>query len=77
MKGKVIIGYNWSNNENSKTKIKKEHREALEESAINRATECIKEGYREGELHDTIRMGDEDGKEGISYSGWWTVKYSK
>jgi len=77
MKGKVTISYHWSNNENSKARIKKEHREALEESAINRATECIKEGYGQGELHDSVRMSDKDGPDGVSYSGWWSVKYSK
>lgn len=77
MKGKVTISYNWQSDIDNKAKIKKEHREALQESAIERATEMMKEGYREGELHDTVRMSDEDGPDGVPYSGWWTAKYSK
>lgn len=77
MKGKITISYNWKSDIDSKAKIKKEHLETLEDSAMDRAYEMIKRGYREGELHDTVRIDDSDGPDGVSYSGWWTVKYSK
>jgi hypothetical protein len=33
----------------------------------------MEEGYTSGELNDTVRMDDEDGEEGIEYSGWWMM----
>lgn len=47
------------------------HLDALNESAMERITECLKEGYVSGELIDNIYMDDEDG---VEYSGWWTLK---
>ena len=71
MKKKIIIRYNWIN-END-TDIKKSHLEALEETAMNRIFEQCQEGYTSGELIDCVRMGEEDGEEGIEYSGWWDM----
>ena len=50
---------------------KQSHLDALNESAMERITECLKEGYVSGELIDNIYMDDEDG---VEYSGWWTLK---
>lgn len=54
--------------------IKQSHLDALNESAMERITECLKEGYVSGELIDNICMDDEDGEDGVEYSGWWTLK---
>ena len=40
----------------------------------------IKEGYYQGELNASIRYGkeivpEEDEKNGLTYSGWWTVSH--
>ena len=76
MKREVIISYNWSKDSDeldNSTEIKFKHQEALEESAMNRILEMMKEGYTSGELVDCVRMDDEDGEEGIEYSGWWSI----
>lgn len=66
---KVTISYNWSRDDGKE--IPTEHLEALEESAMDRVKEMMKEDYTGGELHDNIRMTDEDGEDGIEYSGFW------
>ena len=71
MKREVIISYNWSKDDDSE--IKPKHQEALEESAMDRITQMMNEGYSSGELNDTVRMDDEDGEEGIEYRGWWSI----
>jgi hypothetical protein len=71
MKREVKISYEWSNDDDSE--IKSNHQEALEESAMKRIIEMMEEGYTSGELNDTVRMDDEDGEEGIEYSGWWSI----
>ena len=71
MKREIIISYNWSADDNRI--IKFDHQEALEESAMNRIIEMMKEGYTSGELIDNISMDDEDGEDGVDYSGWWSV----
>jgi len=71
MKREVVISYNWSAEDNGE--IKPNHQEALEESAMARITEMMKEGYTSGELIDCVRFGDEDGEDGIEYSGSWDI----
>ena len=71
MKKKITITYNWSNA--GGTEIPANHQEALEESAMDRILKMQTEGYTSGELHDNIRMTDEDGEDGIEYSGWWEM----
>src|ERR1035437_4971054 len=71
MKREVKISYEWSNDDDSE--IKSNHQEALEESALKRIIEMMEEGYTSGELNDTVLMDDEDGDEGIEYSGWWMM----
>lgn len=53
--------------------IKKEHIEALEESAEERISDMRKQGYSSGELNDNIRMTDNDPEDGIEYSGHWSI----
>jgi hypothetical protein len=74
MKGEIKISYNWERNDGI---IPSEHYEALKESALNRAIEMMKEGYREGELHDSIYMNDDDPEDGVEYHGWWKVREFK
>ena len=74
MEKEITISFNWYSNDNRDAEIKKNHQEALEESAMERIGAMMKEGYVEGELHDNVRMDDEDGEDGVSYQGWWSVK---
>lgn len=71
MKKKITIEYHWLNNEGTDIPVK--HQEALEESAQERINQMMSEGYTSGELHDNISMDDEDGEDGVSYSGWFSV----
>jgi hypothetical protein len=41
--------------------------------------EMLKEGYYSGELSTYVRVGrdevpEEDENDGLSYSGWWSIK---
>jgi uncharacterized protein YoaH (UPF0181 family) len=79
MEKEITIKYNWKCNED--INIPEKHEEALEEDAMERIFEMMKEGYTSGELHTTVRYGkdivsEEDEEEGLSYSGWWW-KYIK
>jgi cytosine/adenosine deaminase-related metal-dependent hydrolase len=71
MKREVTISYNWSNDDN--TEIKQNHQKALEESAMNRIIEMMREGYTSGELNDNVYMHNDDGEDGIEYRGWWSI----
>jgi hypothetical protein len=71
MKREVTISYNWKRDDDGE--IKPEHVEALEETAMNRIIDMMQEGYTSGELSDNIIMTDEDGEDGISYSGLWSI----
>ncbi len=71
MKREVIISYNWNKNDNGE--IKPKHQEVLEESAMERILEIMKKGYTSGELYDNVCTDDEDGKDGIEYSGSWDI----
>ena len=75
MKREVIISYNWEKRSDGKDdgKISTKHQEALEETAMNRIIEMMKEGYTSGELFDNVSFGDEDGEDGIEYSGYWSI----
>jgi hypothetical protein len=73
MKKKVTITFTWWHEIGDDTPISPKHQEALEESAIERIQKMWNEGYSSGELYDTVRMFDEDGEDGISYSGWWEL----
>ena len=74
MKRKIEITYNWRRDDDSDNNISKKHLEALEESAQERIFEQIKEGNTGGELNDRVRMFDEDGEDGIGYTGWWEMR---
>ena len=74
MTRKISITYSWWRND--KKRIKAAHVEALEESAVDRITEQMREGVLAGELHDNIRMTDRDPADGIEYTGWWDAKPS-
>lgn len=67
----VKITYHW--NKCDGTKIHPKHIIALEETAMDRIIEMMKEGYTSGELIDNIHMFDADGEDGIGYSGWWSI----
>lgn len=67
----VIIKYRWWNEDLDK--IDSKHAEALEESAMERVIDMIKEGYTSGMLTDNVRMYDNDLEDGIEYRGWWDI----
>jgi len=71
MEREIKIKYNWSRNEGD-GEVLEHHKEALEESALDRITEQLKEGMWCGELSDNITLTDEDG-DGVDYRGWWTT----
>lgn len=66
------ISYEWWRDDGKE--IKPSHILALDESALNRIHEMRNEGFTSGELLDNITMDEEDGEDGISYSGWWNTK---
>jgi len=73
MKREITIQYNW---EALDGEFKKHHIEALEESALERIGSQMSEGVTSGQLYDNIFILytdlNEDGDEGISYTGWWS-----
>lgn len=71
MEIQITINFDWSRNDGKS--VKKTHREALEESAKERIFEMMKDGYTGGELSDSVRMDKSDGKNGIEYSGSWSI----
>ena len=64
------IEYNWSCDEHDEIPTK--YHEALTEDAEARIFEQVSEGYVSGELFSNIRIDDEDGEDGIEFSGWWS-----
>ena len=69
---KQTISYRWWRTD--KKSIRKEHIEALKETAMNRISDLMKDGYASGELIDNIRIDDRDGEDGIEYQGWFEIK---
>jgi len=70
--GQQHITY-WWRREVGTEEIQDNHIEALYESATARASEMIAEGFTSGELHDNVRMQEDESDEGVQYSGWWAV----
>jgi len=71
MQKKITITYSWWNAE--RTAIPANVREALEESAMDRITNQMKDGYTCGTLSDNVRMNDNDPEDGIDYQGFWVM----
>ena len=67
---KISITYRWWNN--SIDKIDAEHIKALEESAQDRISYMMVNGFVSGELHDNISVNN-DTEDGIEYSGYWEI----
>ncbi len=57
-----------------KQPIPPEHVEALQETAWERLSVLLPQGYVEGELSDHVHMLDDDPLDGVAYSGWWAFK---
>ena len=73
---KVLIDSYWRC-ESFKKEIPKEFAVALEESAMNRIYEMIKEGYCSGQLNDNIFIdipGRRTPKDGWECNGWWNIQ---
>lgn len=76
---KLEISYCWNCDQG--IDIPKQHKEALEEDALNRIFEMIKEGYYSGELSTSVRYGveivpEENPEDGLTYSGHWSLTKS-
>ena len=69
MKRQIVIKYRWWNSENNSTRVLKTHMEGLEESAMGRITEMMKQGFVEGELLDIVK--------GIEYRGYWSIEHKE
>lgn len=70
MQGRYVISYQW-NLPAELQKLESEEKELLQESALDRAVSMMKQGYREGELCDSLR--------GQDVRGWWryTAQHTK
>lgn len=71
------ISYHWTCDQG--IEIPEAHKEALREDADDIIFEMLKEGYYSGELSTYVRVGrdevpEEDENDGLSYSGWWSIK---
>ena len=71
MEREITIKYHWTRNEGG-GEVLEHHQEALEETALDRIVDQLKEGMWCGELHDNIVMIEADG-DGVEYRGWWTT----
>lgn len=74
MERELKIKYNWKrvteNDDNAP--VLKHHEDYLEESAMERIVEMVKEGYHCGELCDNILAQDDEDE--TEYRGWWSVE---
>ena len=68
---RINIGYNWYRTDGHD--IPEHHVGTLEEDAMSRINEMTAQGYVCGELCTSIRLGHDDGDDGIEYRGWWTA----
>jgi len=66
---KQTITFRWWKTD--KSDIKEAHIEHLEEHANNHITEMRVAGMTSGYLCEYVRTDDEDGEDGVEYSGWW------
>lgn len=71
MERKMTISYNWLNEEGETPK--QSHQEQLEEDALSRIFEMLKEGYTSGELV-SYAYSEESCEIEIGYHGHWSVR---
>ena len=72
----LTIDYYWRC-ESLKEGIPQELAEALEESAMDRISEMMKDGYVSGELNDNVVLdlpGHKTPQDGWECTGWWNLK---
>lgn len=69
----IVISYSWHNSDYDAEDIKESHIDALKETAEEHIFEMIEDGILRGELHDNIRMDDDDPEDGIEYCGYWEI----
>lgn len=75
MERKITLTYNWTRNDGD-GEVLEHHKEALEESALDRMAEQLKDGMYCGELYDTIILTESDG-DGVEYRGWWSSENNR
>lgn len=72
---KSTIEFHWwrlsGETESGTDEVLERHKGALEETAIRTIAEQALQGCVEGEMHDDIRLIDDDGDAGVSYRGYW------
>lgn len=77
VKGKIVISYEWQLVSDSNAEIKRNHADALHESAEEQIREAFSKGGEiEGLLKDNIYMDSKDPEDGVDYIGKWNAKYS-
>jgi len=62
----MLIVYRWWQPEDKE--INEEHKKDLEESALARIHEMMKEGYNQGQLIECI--------DNVEYEGWWDISHN-
>jgi len=74
MERELKIKYVWNrvNENDDNVQVLKHHEEYLEESAMERITQMILQGYSAGELSDNIVV--QDNEDETEYRGWWSVE---
>lgn len=74
MERELKIKYVWNrvNENDDNVQVLKHHEEYLEESAMERITQMILQGYSAGELSDNIVAQDDEDE--TEYRGWWSVE---
>lgn len=72
MERQINITYRWWRSD--RRRIKPDHVECLEETAMARILSQRDQGMTSGELSDNIRRTSRDPEDGIEYSGYWEVK---
>ena len=72
LEGRVMIEYKWHRPDGKP--VKPSHIDALKESAWEKISQMMADGYTSGELVDSIRMTGKDPEDGIQYRGWWAIR---
>lgn len=68
----TTITYRWQNQTSQEVGIASEHKELLQEHALERINEQSKLGFTSGELFETLSVDNTDDE--FEYAGWWDIK---
>ena len=68
---KLTISYGWHRVDGDE--IDNAHLEQLEEDALDRIIDQMKDDMTSGELHSCISVEEGDPGDEIEYTGWWMI----